>query len=189
MHQPVPPAQRQHPSRVRVRPASLLALCLPAEVLTSAFLSSPRSNCPEEVACNPATFHDGGYLGDGSDDLPGGTVDPHLLGSGAKQQPRGSQLGTCGMEGDKCAMPRDCCEAHACVEGDWGTSSDYSCERTGPKPTEAQYVERLRNFYQRHNPRKAHWLAVEEAVRKWAGREERMFHVLRQKYNVGKDEL
>jgi len=146
-------------------------------------------NCPDEVACNPATFHEGGYLGDGSDDSHGDTEDPHLLGSGAKQQPRELQLGTCGMEGDKCAMSRDCCEAHACVEGDWETSSDYSCERTGPKPTEAQYIKRLQRFYQQHNPRKADWLAVEEAVRKWAGREERMFYVLRQKYKVGKDEL
>ena len=74
------------------------------------------------------------------------------------------------------------------MEGDWAVSSDYSCERVGPKPTENNYIEQLQAFYRRHNPKKAGRLECEAAMAKWVGREERLFFVLRQKYKV-KDEL
>ena len=101
---------------------------------------------------------------------------------------------TCGMAGDKCSMPRDCCEAHDCVEGDWATSSDYTCQRIGEKPDGDAYVERLRAFYKKYPEtfeEKLHGgsnMALEATLAKWEGREERLFHVLRQKYEK-QDEL
>eukprot|EP00967_Tisochrysis_lutea_P056290 scaffold71028_cov31-Tisochrysis_lutea.AAC.1 len=89
----------------------------------------------------------------------------------------------CGMGGAKCAMRRDCCEAHDCVEGDWAETSDYTCERVGPKPSEVEYLNRLRKFYELHNPSKASdALELETTLAKWKDREELLFHVLRQKY-------
>ena len=100
-----------------------------------------------------------------------------------------SALSTCGMAGDKCSMPRDCCEAHECVEGDWAVSSDYSCQRVGERPSEHEYKERLRKFYAAHNEAKLSGgdLALVATLEKWKGREERLFHVLHQKYS--RDEL
>ena len=104
-----------------------------------------------------------------------------------------SAISTCGMTGDKCSMPRDCCEAHECAEGDWAVSSDYSCQRVGEKPSAEQYAERLRAFYAEHNPQKLQGgkLSLETTLAKWEGREERMFHVLHEKYARAKarDEL
>ena len=81
-------------------------------------------------------------------------------------------------------------EAHECAEGDWAKTTDYTCQRIGARPTPEEYAKRLHAFYLRHAPEKAQGgtLRVEELLRKWDGREERMFHVLRQKYGV-KDEL
>ena len=101
-------------------------------------------------------------------------------------------VSTCGMSGDKCSMPRDCCEAHECVEGDWAETSDYACQRIGTKPLLSEYTQRLSEFYTKHNPEKLKGsnLALAETLRKWEGREERLFHVLAQKYsNGGKAEL
>ena len=100
-------------------------------------------------------------------------------------------VSTCGMSGDKCSMPRDCCEAHECAEGDWAVSSDYACQRIGQKPTRDAYVERLRAFYAQHNPEKLRGsnLALDNTLTKWEGREERLFHVLKGKYGRGHDEL
>lgn len=88
------------------------------------------------------------------------------------------------MSGDKCSVPRDCCEAHECVEGDWAISSDYACQRVGEKPAAHEYVERLRTFYAERNPAKLSGgdLVLEATMAQWDGREERLFHVLRQKY-------
>ena len=95
------------------------------------------------------------------------------------------------MAGDKCSMPRDCCEAHHCTEGDWAVSSDYHCERVGNKPELLEYVRRLRAFYQEHNPDRLIGgdLTLEATLAKWEGREERLFHILRQKYKRSKAEL
>ena len=100
-------------------------------------------------------------------------------------------VSTCGMAGDKCSMPRDCCEAHECVEGDWAETSDYSCQRIGTKPLLSEYTQRLSDFYTKYNPEKLKGgnLALAETLRKWEGREERLFHVLAQKYDGGKAEL
>ena len=102
-------------------------------------------------------------------------------------------IATCGMTGDKCSMPRDCCEAHECVEGDWALSTDldFSCQRQGEKPTVQAYVDRLDAFYAQHNPEKARGgrLALEATVTKWDGREERLFHALAQKYSPRREEL
>ena len=96
------------------------------------------------------------------------------------------------MDGDKCSMPRDCCEAHECTEGDWSANTDYACRRIGHKPSDAEFVQRLRRFYQRHNPEKLGRLGadavLESMLDKWRGREERLFYALRQKYSV-KEEL
>ena len=53
---------------------------------------------------------------------------------------------TCGMAGDKCSMPRDCCENHECAEGDWAETTDYVCKRVGEKPTVLQYAHRLKEI-------------------------------------------
>ena len=92
-------------------------------------------------------------------------------------------VSTCGMAGDKCSMPRDCCEAHECVEGDWAETSDYSCQRIGTKPLLSEYTQRLSDFYTKYNPEKLKGgnLALAETLRKWEGREERLFHVLSRK--------
>jgi len=89
------------------------------------------------------------------------------------------------MEGDKCSMPRDCCSAHECIEGDWGTSTDFTCQRVGEKPSIGVYKERMRAVYEAASVdwrRNGGDLALESTLSKWEGREERLFHVLLQKY-------
>jgi hypothetical protein len=92
------------------------------------------------------------------------------------------------MSGAKCAMRRDCCEAHDCVEGDWAETSDYSCQRVGDKPTDAEYLERLKRFHELHNPSKeANVLELESTFTRWKEREELLFHILTQKYESDGD--
>mmetsp|Transcript_7314 Transcript_7314/g.12330 ORF Transcript_7314/g.12330 Transcript_7314/m.12330 type:complete len:128 (+) Transcript_7314:29-412(+) len=100
-----------------------------------------------------------------------------------------SALTSCAMDGEKCSVPRDCCSPFECTEQDWAVTSDYLCMRKTPKPTNAEYIERLRRFYESVNPGKAaNELNLVNVLQKWEGREERMFHVLREKYHVH-DEL
>ena len=116
-----------------------------------------------------------------------------LLAFASLLQSAGATVSTCGMAGDKCSMPRDCCEAHECAEGDWAESSDFACQRVGKKPLLSDYVKRLGEFYTKFNPDKLKGgnLALANTIRKWEGREERLFHVLKQKYSAsaGKAEL
>ena len=64
------------------------------------------------------------------------------------------------------------------------------CERVGLTPSRKVYVERLRAFYAERNPEHLHGrppaqatLELEETLAKWEGREERLFHVLRQMHD------
>eukprot|EP00966_Prymnesium_polylepis_P088210 2041588-Prymnesium_polylepis.1 len=80
-------------------------------------------------------------------------------------------------------MPRDCCEGFVCEEGDWAVSSDYSCRRSGTPRSREENKEKLREYYEERYPDDAALeAALEAALNKWKGREELMFHVLRQKY-------
>ena len=91
---------------------------------------------------------------------------------------------SCGLEGKKCSMPRDCCEGFVCEEGDWAVSSDYSCRRKTPPRSREDNKAALREYfeYKRYEGDEAMEAALEAALNKWQGREELMFHVLRQKY-------
>mgnify|MGYP007078138543 CR=1 FL=1 len=100
-----------------------------------------------------------------------------------------SQPTSCGMEGKRCSMPRDCCEGFACSEGDWEHSTDYTCRRFGPKPTHEEYKEKLREFYARRYSNEAELDDVlDRTLTRWEGREELMLHIVKQKYPA-KEEL
>ena len=93
-------------------------------------------------------------------------------------------LGTCGMEGEKCSVTRDCYAAHECIEGDWSAASSNSfCKRIGAKPSIEQYMDRLKSFFLAAKPDKySNPDLLRLTLKKWAGREERLFHTLREKY-------
>tara|TARA_B110001450_G_scaffold24277_1_gene21509 strand:+ start:188 stop:400 length:213 start_codon:yes stop_codon:yes gene_type:complete len=69
--------------------------------------------------------------------------------------------------------------------------------RLGSKPSTGEYMTQLRNFYEKHAPEKLSGgdLKLEALITKWNGREERLFHVLYEKYveesyfSPGKQEL
>ena len=114
-----------------------------------------------------------------------------------------SALSSCALEGERCSLPRDCCDGFECAEGDWATTTDFTCKRTGPVPSHEEYSQRLADFYRSQGltcpdsgdcvlppslEKKVTPEALAATLAKWKGREERMFHVLRQKY-PGKEEL
>lgn len=101
----------------------------------------------------------------------------------------------CGMEGDECSPTRKCCSAHECVEAKRADGKlAFMCQRTGKKPAFEEYVKRLRKFLLKHHPKKltarsrAEELSVsvwlEQTVERWHGSEERLFHILGEKYKV-----
>lgn len=84
-----------------------------------------------------------------------------------------AEFSKCGMGGDKCSMPRDCCEAHVCAEGDWAENSDFMCMRDGDKPSDEEYLTRLRVFYSERGSRALRDdVFLQSTLTKWSGREE-----------------
>lgn len=84
-------------------------------------------------------------------------------------------------------MPRDCCAPLECSEGDWSSSTDYTCQHGEglPVPTEADYRKWVTAIFKQYKPQKLHnTFFVDELLAKWAGRWERLMFVLERKYGA-----
>ena len=91
----------------------------------------------------------------------------------------------CGMAKSPCTLTTECCEAHACTDG--------ACRRTGPEPSSDEYLDRLAEFYAKVRETRQDFALpsrteAADTLRKWADKEELLFHVMRDRYGL-KEEL